>query len=67
MELGEHTRQDKPVPDCDCARCAIAERDRLRKILDCRPAINAGLPETYIAWTHGVYQADMAARVGYGG
>lgn len=40
------------------------DRDRLRRILDSRPAINAGLPETYIAWSHGIYQSDFNAISG---
>ena len=33
MELGEHAPTDLPVPDCDCNRCAVHERNRLRKVL----------------------------------
>ncbi len=29
-ELSEHRLDEEPVPDCDCRRCAIMERDRLR-------------------------------------
>ena len=29
-ELIGHTQEEEPVQDCDCKRCAIAERDRLR-------------------------------------
>lgn len=32
-ELGEHTWKEEPVRDCDCRRCALAERDRLRNVL----------------------------------
>ncbi len=31
-ELGQHEQHEPPVQDCDCNRCAIAERNRLRKI-----------------------------------
>jgi hypothetical protein len=30
---------------------ARAEVARLQSVIDSRPAINAGLPETYIAWS----------------
>ena len=33
FELSEHTQEEEPVQDCDCKRCAIAERDRLRASL----------------------------------
>lgn len=36
-----------------------ADRDRLQRLLDSRPAINAGLPETYIAWSRQVYESDI--------
>lgn len=35
------------------------ERDRLQRIIDSRPAINAGLPETYIAWSQNIYMMDV--------
>jgi len=34
FELSEHTQEEQPVSDCDCRRCAIAERDRLRSSLN---------------------------------
>ena len=30
MDFG-HEQTDEPVRDCDCKRCAIAERDRLKE------------------------------------
>lgn len=36
---------------------AANEIDRLQRIIDSRPAINSGLPETYIQWSQGVMQA----------
>lgn len=45
----------------------VKERDRLRMMLDGRPAINAGLPETYIEWSQGIYAADYAHAVGHDG
>ena len=29
--IGEHGQDEEPVDDCDCRRCAIAARDRLRR------------------------------------
>jgi len=45
----------------------LNERDRLQNILDNRPAINAGLPETYVEWSQGIYMADYAQVVGHAG
>lgn len=42
-----------------------AERDLLQEILDHRPAINAGLPETYIMWTRAIYTGE-AYRAAHG-
>lgn len=39
-----------------------AEIARLNRIIDSRPAINAGLPQTYIDWSHSIYHME-AARV----
>ena len=55
----------------DCYQAATAikdlcdEVDRLQRILDSRPAINAGLPETYIQWSNGIYIADIGKAVGH--
>lgn len=38
-----------------------AEIERLNRIIDSRPSINSGLPQTYIEWSHGIY-AMQAAR-----
>ena len=47
------------------ARELADERDRLQRIIDSRPAINAGLPETYIEWSQGIYATDYAQAVGH--
>ena len=39
-----------------------AERDKLQRILDSRPAINAGLPDSYIKWSQGIYAIDLSAN-----
>lgn len=44
-----------------------AERDKadkLQNILDHRPAINAGLPETYIKWSQGIYVVEAKDALG---
>lgn len=35
-----------------------AENQLLQDIIDSRPAINAGLPETYIRWSQAIYSGD---------
>jgi hypothetical protein len=35
------------------------ERQLLQDILDSRPAINRGLPDTYIRWSQSIYSGDM--------
>lgn len=37
---------------------AQAEAAMLQDILDSRPAINAGLPDTYIRWSQSIYSGD---------
>ena len=37
-----------------------AERDLLQDIIDGRPAINAGLPESYVRWSQSIYNGDAA-------
>ena len=44
---------------------AAGEVDRLQRIIDSRPAINAGLPETYIQWSQSVMKADIAQAIGH--
>ena len=43
---------------------AEAEVVRLQRIIDSRPAINAGLPETYIKWSQSIYQVEAAQAQG---
>lgn len=43
---------------------AADEIERLRRIIDSRPAINAGLPQTYIDWSRGIYQCDVLQAKG---
>ena len=43
---------------------AEAEVARLQRIIDGRPAINAGLPESYISWSQGIYELEAARALG---
>lgn len=51
----------KPYKEADrfVLRQAAEEIDRLQRIIDSRPAINAGLPETYIKWSQEIYVTDF--------
>jgi hypothetical protein len=40
-------------------RHVVRERDRLQRVIDSRPAINAALPESYIEWSQSIYAMDM--------
>lgn len=44
----------------DAIAALIAEVEKLQKVLDSRPAINAGLPWTYIEWTQAVYAMEFS-------
>ena len=50
----------------DALAAAAAEISRLQRILDSRPAINAGLPETYIAWSQSIYVMEVAGPISDG-
>lgn len=45
-----------------CLHKAEDERDRLRNLLDCRPALNSGVIEAYAKWTGVVYDSDAARK-----
>ncbi len=51
-------------PTCDCLACVTWDRDRLRNLLNTRPAINAGLDVAYQVWTGSVYESEMRAHAG---
>jgi hypothetical protein len=36
-----------------------ADVERLQRIIDGRPAINAGLPESYIRWSQSIYELEF--------
>ena len=41
-----------------------AEIRRLQAVIDSRPAINAGLPETYIRWSQSIYAMEAMRAAG---
>lgn len=41
-----------------------AEIERLQRIIDSRPAINAGLPETYIEWSQSICLMEVEHSFG---
>lgn len=41
-----------------------AEIQRLQRIIDSRPAINAGLPGTYERWSRSIYEMEAARALG---
>ena len=41
---------------------AAEEITRLQNILDSRPAINAGLPQSYIDWSRSIYVCEAIDR-----
>lgn len=46
--------------DLDELEASANELERLQTIIDSRPAINAGLPETYIHWSQSIYAMEFA-------
>ena len=41
-----------------------AEANRLLTVIYSRPAINSGLPATYIEWSQSIYEMDMSHAFG---
>ena len=65
--LRERQKRCKGARQADAWRLmrdAIAEIERLQKIIDSRPAINAGLPETYIKWSQSIYTMEAVQALG---
>lgn len=67
--------------DCICSECRAADRKlsllrelselrtevaRLQRIIDSRPAVNAGLPQTYIEWSRGIYAIEISQSRSHG-
>lgn len=40
-----------------------SEIERLQRIIDSRPAINASLPESYIQWSQSIYALEFSRFV----
>ncbi len=40
------------------------EVERLQYLIDSRPAINAGLPQTYVLWSQSIYEIDILRSIG---
>lgn len=38
--------------------------ERYQRIIDGRPAINAGLPETYVKWSQSIYAMEAIEAIG---
>lgn len=43
---------------------ALKEIERLQRIIDSRPAINAGLPESYVLWSQSIYELEFVRATG---
>ena len=46
----------------DELKTKASECERMRDLLDRRPAINVGLVDAYVKWTRLVYVSDMAVK-----
>jgi hypothetical protein len=53
-----------PTSQCGCGSCVLWDRNRLQKLLDSRPANNAGISHTYPEWNQAVYASDIKAVLG---
>lgn len=63
-QLLSDIRQYGGACSIDVVLALVGEIERLQKIIDSRPAINAGLPGTYIQWSRGIYELDVRAALG---
>jgi hypothetical protein len=59
-DLEHYARKAMPHYPNDICSLAKDEIERLQRIIDSRPAINAGLPETYIKWSQSIYEMEFA-------
>ena len=66
LGLSNHMHKASPELTAELLRMAAdlisalaAENQRLQRVIDSRPAINAGLPETYVAWSQSIYAMEM--------
>jgi hypothetical protein len=64
-KTGNMTKKERAKKYAD-ELCKLANKvARLQRIIDSRPAINAGLPETYIEWSQSIYQMDINEQIGH--
>lgn len=54
----------RSVADWDTLTAAADEIDRLQRVIDSRPAINAGLPESYVLWSQSIYVMEFEHATG---
>jgi hypothetical protein len=45
----------RSVADWETLTAAATEIERLQRVIDSRPAINAALPESYVLWSQSIY------------
>lgn len=57
------TLNDLAAAEADCRRLQ-AEVDRLQRVIDSRPAINAALPESYVLWSQSIYVMEFSRATG---
>lgn len=50
--------------EAERVRQAADEIERLQRVLDSRPAINAGLPDSYVRWSQSIYVMEHARAQG---
>jgi hypothetical protein len=66
IPLGRQVREAAALIEAQTAeiRSLREQVARLQAIIDSRPAINAGLPETYIKWSQSVMLTEAAQAAG---
>lgn len=63
MSRDDYLRQKMAKSACDLLE-AKTEIARLQRIIDGRPAINAGLPDSYIKWSQDIYALEFVRATG---
>lgn len=62
-DIVKRLREVRGLPFREKHRClftqAANEIERLQRIIDSRPAINAGLPESYVLWSQSIYELEF--------
>lgn len=65
VSLMRHSAHQNCVEAAAMLRTQHAEIARLQRIIDSRPAMNAGLQEAYAAWSSGIYESEFARAAGH--